>query len=160
MLRHDIKLLVIRPALKALDLLSEGAEMLVYGTGFVETGYNHLKQIGGPALGLYQIEPETHKFIKGWLKRPERVQLLEKVLGACSRGVLPDDDALVWDLYYATMMCRIRYLNAVQSLPFWNDSLGMALYHSQHYNRGGKANVEHNTAMFDILIKEERDAQS
>ena len=52
---------VIRPALVKLRLQSPAAEALLLGTAVVESGLSALVQAGGgPALGLYQIEPATH----------------------------------------------------------------------------------------------------
>lgn len=156
MLRDDIRLYVIRPALKMLNLWSQGAEMLVYGTGMVESDYNALKQVSGIALGVYQCEPETHSYIKQYLKKPNRKELLESILGACQRGVMPDDEALIWDLYYATMICRVRYLDTVAPIPDWDNAQAMAQYHADYYNRGGKANVDENSRVFKMLIQEVR----
>ena len=52
---------VLRPTLRYLELWSPAAENLVIGTAAHESGgCRYLTQIGGPALGLYQIEPATH----------------------------------------------------------------------------------------------------
>ena len=57
---RDLRVEVIRPALRALDLWSPAAEDLVLGTAAQESGLAYLRQIGGgPALGLWQIEPAT-----------------------------------------------------------------------------------------------------
>ena len=37
------------------------AETLLLGTAKAESGLIYLKQLKGPALGLYQNEPKTHK---------------------------------------------------------------------------------------------------
>ena len=53
---------VIEPVLKTLDLYSEDAVNLVLGTACVESECGRwLHQLGtGPALGIYQMEPDTH----------------------------------------------------------------------------------------------------
>ena len=156
MLAKEIRTEIIRPALKITGLWSDSAEMLVLGTGMVESNYTHLKQVSGPALGFWQCEPDTHTFQKKWLQRTDNVRLLASVKSASLMEILPGDDALIWNLRYAALMCRIRYLNAKPILPFWNDAVGMTEYHSQWYNRGGKANIENNTAIFKQLIDQER----
>ena len=43
-----------------MGLYSIDAVDLVYKTGNAETGYRHLKQMGGgPAIGFWQVEPAT-----------------------------------------------------------------------------------------------------
>ena len=50
---------VIKPALPEIELWSPAAEELVLGTAIVESRLSFIKQLGsGPALGLWQIEPE------------------------------------------------------------------------------------------------------
>src|SRR3546814_18753812 len=54
---------VIRPTLEKLDLYSPAAANLLLGTALTEStigGATCLVQKGGPALGIYQIEPATH----------------------------------------------------------------------------------------------------
>ena len=54
--------LVIKPALLEIELWSEAAEELVLDTVIVESRLSFIKQLGsGPALGLWQIEPDTHR---------------------------------------------------------------------------------------------------
>ena len=58
----QLRELVIRPALMEIELWSEAAEELVLGTAIVESRLSFIKQLGsGPALGLWQIEPDTHR---------------------------------------------------------------------------------------------------
>ena len=54
---------IVAPTLKEIGLYSKAAERLVIGTGLTESRLEYVKQIGGPALGLYQCEPSTHKDI-------------------------------------------------------------------------------------------------
>jgi len=59
---RQLRKLVIRPALLEIELWSEAAEELVLGTAIVESRLSFIKQLGsGPALGLWQIEPDTHR---------------------------------------------------------------------------------------------------
>ena len=53
---------VVRPTLEVLRLHSRSAENLLLGTAYQESRLRHLHQLhGGPALGLFQIEPCTHE---------------------------------------------------------------------------------------------------
>lgn len=52
--------LVLDPTLKQSGLYFLEASDLLLGTALVESNLEHLKQIGGgPALGFFQMEPET-----------------------------------------------------------------------------------------------------
>ena len=52
--------MVIRPALSKINLWSPNAEELVLGLAIVESGLTYIRQWGGgPALGLWQVEPST-----------------------------------------------------------------------------------------------------
>ena len=48
---------LIERILKKMELYSPEALDLIYKTGKVESGYKYLKQIKGPARGLFQCEP-------------------------------------------------------------------------------------------------------
>ena len=53
--------LIIRPALKIIGLDFRAAEELLLGTALQESRLTYLHQLGGgPALGLFQMEPGTH----------------------------------------------------------------------------------------------------
>ena len=152
----DIRENIIRPALQLSYLWDENSEMLVFLTGIAESGYTNLKQVSGPALSYWQIEPDTHTFLKEYLEKPERVNLKSRILSACEMIILPSHHQLVYNMRYAAIMCRVRYLNAKPCIPFWNDAVGMAEYHAKWYNRGGKADVEKNTILFQKIIDRDR----
>src|SRR5688572_10203521 len=102
----DLRELVIRPTLKYVDLWSQAAENLLVGTWFQESsiaGSTRLKQVKGPALGGYQIEPATHK--DNWLhflRYPQQFRLRELVLslippnGMNGDGFVKDSE-LIWN---------------------------------------------------------------
>lgn len=76
LLRH-----VIRPVLKDLNLWSEPAERMVLGTACQESECGRfLVQVGGPALGIYQMEPKTeYDLIKNFIRH--RPALHDKMKG-------------------------------------------------------------------------------
>lgn len=134
-------LYVIRPVLKDLGLHSEPAERLVLGTACQESECGRwLKQLGGgPAVGIFQMEPATHDdLFLNFLKH--RTALREKVW----RYVEPDhEDAneMVGNLFYATAMCRVHYLRVPEPIP--EDLNGQAKYWKRTYNTyKGKGTVE------------------
>lgn len=135
----QLKLFVIVPTLAKLGLYSDSAVNLLLGTCAQESQMGtYLKQINGPALGIYQIEPNTHDDLwDNYLKyRPE---LAGKVLGIDSR----DNNNLIVNLSYATAIARIQYLRAPDPFPEPNNIEGLARYYKKHYNTyEGKGTVE------------------
>lgn len=123
--------LVIVPALETLELYSKSAEELILGTALQESGLRYLQQLGGgPALGLFQMEPATHDDL--WAtylpRKPDLVQRLQSL--SQHRIAL----ALATDLWYAAAMCRIHYYRVSDPLPAAGDTYGQAAYWKQHYN--------------------------
>lgn len=119
---------IVRPTLKALDMWSASAEILVVGTALVESGLRYLRQIEGPALGFYQVEPATHDDLsENWLRyRPE----------IAGNAMLRPRQAsrMVYDLRYATAICRLIYWRRPEALPPPRDLEGMAQFWKAHYN--------------------------
>lgn len=132
---------VIRPVLVTLGLWSEAAEDLVLGTAAQESGLRFLRQLGGgPALGLYQMEPATHDDIwENFLRF--RTGLAAAVAMFRSPSV-PDRLQLTGNLLYATAMCRIHYYRVPAPLPSQGDVAGYAAYWKAHYNTAAGAGTE------------------
>lgn len=123
--------LVIVPALETLELDSPAARQLLLGTALQESGLRYIQQLGGgPALGLWQMEPATHDDIwNNYLNRkPELVQRLQSL--SQHRIAL----AMAADLWYAAAMCRIQYFRRPEPLPAAGDIPAQAAYWKQHYN--------------------------
>ena len=125
--------IVVRPTLQALDLWSPSAEALVLGTAIHESRLIYLRQVGGgPALGLYQIEPATHADLcRHYLDA--RAALKERVAAFLAPSPSPDAQ-LATNLAYATAICRLLYYRAPAPLPDANDVDGLAAYWKAHYN--------------------------
>jgi hypothetical protein len=158
MINHNqFRKLVIQPALNAIDLYCENAEELLIMTCAQETlGCTFLKQISGPALGPYGCEPATYKDVcmrklYKWVPSNESEALLmlamtglghkvNKALGWNYFDEIPDVSYLTTNLAYATMICRIDYLQEVEPLPDKNDVKALFNYYKKYYNTyGGKA---------------------
>lgn len=134
--------LIISPTLKYLEMYSPQAEQLVLGTLFQESRATYLMQLGkGPALGLLQMEPETHndiwynylKFHPKLFKKMRHLLSLEAIEELKVSGA-PGSDELVYNLRYAVAMCRVHYWRKPESLPKPNDFVGLAHYWKKHYN--------------------------
>lgn len=135
----QLRELIVRPALKDIGLWSQAAEDLVIGTAAQESILGtYIKQIRGPALGIYQCEPETHADIIRWLKNNVR---LCNVVDAAVGGLRSNDERLMHDLRYATVICRLHYFRRPGAIP---DTLrGQAAYWKRHYNTHlGKGTID------------------
>ncbi|WP_438466984.1 hypothetical protein [Marinomonas sp. PE14-40] len=138
----QLKDLVVKPVLKDLGMYSIAAEQLVLGTICQESGGIHLKQLGGgPALGICQMEPNTHKDI--WINylkyQRDIVKDLAGYISAAAEDVYavadyPDHDELISNLKYSVAMCRVHFWRKPNALPKANDINGLASYWKQFYN--------------------------
>lgn len=133
---------VIRPVLQTLSDLSgrelggEDAEELLLFTAVHESGGLRFRRqlSGGPALGLYQMEPATHDDI--WMhflsSRPELDGAMREMFtpadGSLDASLLEIDDG------YATAMARVHYLRARQVLPPAGSPDAQAAYWKRNYN--------------------------
>lgn len=133
---------VVRPTLQHLGRHSVAAEQMIMGTIAQESRGKYLRQLGGgPALGVCQMEPLTHRDI--WLnyvrhKAPLREQLLGMVCRSSADSVVtsgwPPNFELIGNLPYAVAMCRVHYLRVSAPLPAAGDVAGLAAYWKAHYN--------------------------
>ncbi|HAV1338022.1 TPA: hypothetical protein JG819_004686 [Vibrio parahaemolyticus] len=160
---------VVRPVLKDAGWHSVAAEQQLMGTCAAESGGVFITQLdNGPARGLFQMEPNTHfdiynnylrfrddrfEIAASYLSSDEKSQLVygvvctnsnnddKKLKSACSEI---EDGALIYNLAYQAIMCRIHYLRVPDALPPAGDIDAMARYWKEHYNTGkGKGDEEH-----------------
>ncbi len=125
---------VVRPVLVHLGRHSAAAENLLVGTALHESGgLRWLRQLGGgPAFGLYQIEPSTHDDIwRNYLRfRPRLNDRVARL--AANEPTRPEQ--LITNLAYATAIARVHYLRVPASLPDADDLGGLARYWKRHFN--------------------------
>lgn len=127
----QLRRLIIRPVLLHLDAHSRAAENLLLGTAAQESHLGeYLAQIGGgPARGIFQMEPATRRDIDQYLRRKSRLRLKVEYF---KLPALPAQ--LYGNLYYAAAMCRIHYWRVTESLPRADDIEGLAAYWKRYYN--------------------------
>jgi hypothetical protein len=144
---------IIKPTLKALDLWSPAAGMLLMGTCAQESAMGkYIHQLGnGPALGIYQMEPITHFDIwSNFLKYKQG--LSDRILDMVPPNMIKKDGStgvvygssmyLMDSLVYATAMTRVHYLRVKSPMPT-EDLDEVAAYWKEHYNTPlGKGTVE------------------
>lgn len=128
-----LRTLVIRPTLKNLGLWSAASEALMIGTALHESHLTYLKQVGGgPALGIYQIEPATHQDV--WRYLSEINPTLGEAVMNCAAVTPTQQDQLVSNLTYATAIARVRYWMVPDPLPNADNLIGLSHYWKDHYN--------------------------
>ena len=126
-----------------MDLYSKDAVDLVYKTGNAETGYRHLKQMGGgPAIGFWQVEPATLiDIMDNYVKfRPELEKRL-KNLGFSSEDM---ETRVMSNIALQAVFCRLKYKRDKYALPQSNDLEAQAKYWKRVYNTHlGKGTIKH-----------------
>lgn len=121
---------LIESVLPQMGLYSEDATALLMGTAAVESnmGY-YLRQIGGPARGIFQMEPETEKDIwDNYLSYHQDLRLKLYKAGY----VYANPEKLLYDLKYQIIMARLHYRRFREPIP--SDIDGQAKYWKKYYN--------------------------
>ncbi len=132
----DLVAHVIRPVLQDLSTWRSGvntpsAENLLLFTALVESDLQYLHQKGGgPAIGLWQVEPETHDDM--WETYISRFPVLVKVLEKYGKSLTAE--TMHGNLYYNCAMARLRYCRVRPPLPAAADIPKMAEYWGKYYN--------------------------
>lgn len=141
----DLRHYIIRPTLESLSSVipySLVAENLVMGTCAVESdmGFS-LAQRSGPAIGIFQMEPKTHRDIyDNYLAyKGDLVKIVRSY-----RGCAEDVFKMYGDLKYAAMMARVHYYRVKEALPSDpNDIEALGRYWKKYYNtREGSGTVD------------------
>lgn len=156
-MKNDI--LVHNAILKALDVLQpsiektvESIEILLMVAAHESMGFKYNRQIGGPALSFFQIEPATHRdlYINYLRYRPELLKLVldgvppQKLVEIAEGIKAPVDSWLVDDVVYAAKIARVVLYRVPDKLPkLKRDERGqmsesflidLANYCKTHYN--------------------------
>ncbi len=140
-IHKQLRELIVEPTLKVMSPLipySEAAVELLMMTAAHESKLGtYIKQVGGPALGIYQMEPITEQDIQdNYLKY--RSELDDMVLQFMC-GDIPLSP-LVGNMYYATAMARVHYCRDSEALPDVTDLIGLSRYAKRVWNTDkGKA---------------------
>jgi hypothetical protein len=148
---NQLKELVVEPTLHYLDPVipysEEAVDLLMMTACHESLCGEYIAQVNGPALGIYQMEPDTYKdihlnFIGYRAPLAGRISILSSwdIQGAASLTV---------NLTYATAMARVLYYRVPRPLPVREGQSrrayleALALYCKEHYNTHlGKATPE------------------
>ncbi len=119
----QIRQFIIKPALDIIGLYSVDAEELLVATMAHESkGGMYLHQVGGPALGLFQMEPSTHDDL--WNRATVKNFLSNK----------KTSDHMMWDLQYAVIMARLFYFCTPNAMPPSHDTEAIWKIYKQKWN--------------------------
>jgi hypothetical protein len=144
---EQLRYFVIVPTLKrlepAIEYSVEAVDLLCMTAAHESLNGTYLKQVQGPAMGIYQMEPDTHDDI--W---EHFLAYNGDIAGkAIEHGTRSEE--LITNLRYATIMARVHYYRVPELLPKRKDFgpdveyiLELALYAKRYYNTAlGKAAV-------------------
>jgi hypothetical protein len=140
---NQLSELIISPALSDLLMYSKDAvELLLFTCAVESNGGSFIKQINGPALGIYQMEPKTYADIwDNYINNKNSI--LMKLIHNFECNRIPSEDRLIYDLRYATAITRIHYERVNSPLPKAGDIDAIYEYYKKYYNTSlGKADYE------------------
>lgn len=125
---------IIKPALEDLIMYSpEAEELLVFTCAVESNGCSYIKQVNGPALGIYQMEPRTYNDI--WQNYViKKGSLVLTMISNFHASFMPDEQRLMYDLRFATAMARLHYARVNEPLPRKDDIDALWCYYKIYYN--------------------------
>ncbi len=108
---------IVAPTLGALQIRNANmAELLVFTCAVESAGGTYVRQIKGPALGIYQIEPATFTdlFVNYVLRKPDIANLFTLNLGMHR---MPQPEEVITNLSLATACTAMLYQYRKARLP-------------------------------------------
>lgn len=124
----------IEDALRKVNLYSEGLTVLLMGTAATESefGLVNKQNNGGPARGIFQMEPVTHDGIwSAYLKfRPDLARAIEAEIPAGMTRL----QALEESVPYQAIMAGVLYQWRAKSFPASGDVAGLASTWKRYWN--------------------------
>ena len=130
---------IIEWTLNRMDMYSDDAAAMIYRTGMAETGYKHLKQMGGgPAIGFFQIEPAT---IDNYVAYRPQIKTDLYALGFDEKD---GEMRVMSNIALQVAFCRLCYRRDKNAIPSLENMKAQAKYWKKVYNtKLGKGTVEH-----------------
>ena len=145
---------LIQTTLKPLNLYSVDAEELLCATCAQESllGKYRRQGNGGPALGIFQMEPEDFNDI--WTNYLAYHPNLAMDIGKLATTQPPRPVELVTNDPFSIAMARVQYLRAPGTLPAATDLQGLWAYYKAHYNTPeGAATQDQFVRNYQTLVK-------
>ena len=134
---------IIAPTLDMLGYMSPNAEELLFAICCHESQRGtYVKQVGGQALGIYQMEPSTYyDIMDNYLSRNDELYARVYRMLDITREPLADD--MKTNMKLATIMARIFFLRIPEKLPPKDDIYAIAIYWKKYYNTPyGKGTID------------------
>jgi len=130
----QLRELIIRPVLHDLIAYSEDAvELLIFTCAVESDGGTYIKQIKGPALGIYQMEPDTYNDL--WMNYiKNKPDLIMKLFSNFGINLIPPEDRMIYDLRFATAMARIFYMRTAEEIPRSKNREAVWDYYKKYWN--------------------------
>lgn len=140
-------------ALGKTSLNTRSARTLLFMIAAHESHLVNRKQIGGPALSLFQIEPDTlDDLYTNWLAHRSAWQTVLDSYRMVGTTMLPRLEALESVDAYGVCAARMQLWRAVEKIPGADDYLALADYAKRHWNtEAGKASPEKYLTDFNRL---------
>lgn len=141
---------VIQETLLHLDMDSPSARALLLGTAMVESNLEHLQQIGGPAMGLWQCEPATHDDI--WANylayRPDMHSAVRELA-----VYDPTPEQMRWNLVYGCAIARLVYWRSPYPMPDLQPAALSRMWKTVYNTSLGKGDVHKAVPLFAKAIR-------
>ena len=135
---------LIEEVLREAGLYSASAVELLMLTCAVESNLGtYIKQVRGPALGVFQMEPRTYDDIWDNYIKYKSDDLGRKLTRHVNRDDHYGYHDMQWNLGHAILMARVHYLRVKEPLPDASDINALAYYWKKYYNTfKGKGTVK------------------
>ncbi len=116
---------IVSDSLKSIDLYtSDVTELLLMVAAHESCLGKYLKQVNGPALGVFQTEPATYNDI--WANYLKYHTILRtKIFIALGYTEKPESSSLIADLPLAVIMARCQFLRSPKPIPPSSDLQAM-----------------------------------
>lgn len=143
---------LIERTLKEIRVSSPAAVSLLLGTAAKEFHFGtYLKQIDGPALGVFMMEPSTETDI--WVNVLNGAKDLKNRIINATGQIGPNVRALHTNISYQICMCRAHYLRFPEPFPNGNNVRALGEYWKKYYNTAaGKGTIEDFIACWERFI--------
>lgn len=131
---------IIKPTLRYMggNYDSKNARMLLLATAAIESKCGYwVKQVDGPALGIWQMETETHDDI--WrecdaIRDGVFFYKLKGLVPLPRSGQMPEYYDLIKIPMYACAMARLKFSMDIEPLPAHDDQYAIYEYYKRIYN--------------------------
>lgn len=145
---EQLRTKLIRPILQKEHLWTLASEQLLMTTAAQESNLGEyiVQMDGGPAVGIFQMEPDTYHDIRVNVVTHPNIRL--------SFSISPEPQDQIWDFRLAAIMCRLAYWRHEEPLPIHTNIEGLAKYWKKYYNTSlGKGTIKEFMESYSNYIK-------